>query len=135
MTKRTHFLVQTFRAPASEFRMSWTDNAQWQPRVDIYQTDDEILIHLEAAGLREDGLQLQYENGQLIIEGRRERPEIPCPQHCLQVEISYGSFRKVLVLPRDVDADAIRANYQNGILQIVAPRKPRPKQNVQISIS
>jgi HSP20 family protein len=134
MARRTQFFVQTFRAPSLEISPAWASEAAWQPRVDVYQTDDEILIHVEAAGLREDDLQLHFEDGQLIIEGRRERPDLPCPQHCLQVEIAYGAFRRVLALPRDADSGSIRAAYSNGVLQVTAPRRAPEKTNVKISV-
>jgi HSP20 family protein len=102
--------------------------------VDIYQTDAEILIHIEAAGVPEDALKLHLENGQLIIEGERRQPPLPCPQHCVQVEISYGAFRRVLPLPADADGNAIQAHYQSGILQIVVPRKSQNTQNVKVQI-
>ena len=115
-------------------QVSWSSAVQWQPRVDVYQTDGEILIHVEAAGVREDDLQLRFENQYLIIEGRREQPDASCAQHCLQAEITYGEFRRVLALPRDVDAQSIRARYENGVLQIAVPRRAPENQSVQIRI-
>lgn len=132
MAKTTHFLIQTFRNP--QFEVSWAGESSWQPRMDIYQTDEEILIHLEAAGVPENSLKLHLENGQLVIEGERQRPPLPCPQHCVQVEISYGAFRRVLPLPPDAAGNAIRAHYQAGILQITVPRKTRDTQNVKVEI-
>jgi HSP20 family protein len=132
MAKTTHFFIQTF--PLREFEMAWPSESSWQPHVDIYQTDAEILIHVEAAGVPEDALKLHLENGQLIIEGERRQPPLPCPQHCVQVEISYGAFRRVLPLPADADGNAIQAHYQSGILQIVVPRKSKTQQNVKVEI-
>ena len=132
MAKTTHFLIQTFRSP--QFEMAWTDESSWQPRMDIYQTDSEILIHLEAAGVPQDSLKLHLESGQLVIEGERRRPPLPCPQHCVQVEISYGAFKRVLPLPPDADGNGIRAHYDAGILQITVPRKSPNQQNVKVEI-
>lgn len=132
MAKTTHFFIQTLRSPSYE--MAWTSEANWQPRVDIYQTDSEILIHIEAAGIKEENLSLHLENGQLVIQGQRERPPLPCPQHCVQVEISYGTFQRVLPLPADADAQSIRAVYQFGILQISVPRATKTSQNVKVEV-
>lgn len=133
MARRTHLFVQTLHAPVADFNMSWADETQWQPRVDVYQTESEILIHVEAAGVNEQELQLHFEDGRLIVEGRRERPDLPCPQHCLQVEISYGAFRRVIVLPREIESEAIRAAFSNGLLQITVPRRQRRPQNIPIT--
>ena len=132
MAKTTHFFIQTF--PLREFETTWPSESRWQPRVDIYQTDAEILIHVEAAGVLEDQLKLHLENGQLILEGERRQPPLPCPQHCIQVEIAYGAFRRVLPLPGDADGNAIEAHYHSGILQIVVPRKSKTEQNVKVAI-
>lgn len=132
MAKTTHFFIQTLRTPA--FEMAWANESNWQPRVDVYQTEDEVLIHIEAAGIAEENLHLHLENGQLVIQGERERPPMPCPQHCVQVEISYGAFQRVLPLPVDADAQNIQAVYQSGILRISIPRKTKPAQNVKVEI-
>ena len=132
MAKTTHFFIQTLRAPAYE--MAWGGESSWQPHVDIYQTDAEVLIHVEAAGVREEDLNLHLENGQLMIQGERQQPPLPCPQHCVQVEISYGTFQRILPLPPDADAQNIRAVYQSGILQISIPRKPQTPQNLRVEI-
>ena len=133
MARRTHLFVQRLHVPAAEFNLSWADETQWQPRVDVYQTDEEFLLHVEAAGVREQDLQLHFEDGRLVVEGRRERPDLPCPQHCLQVEISYGAFRRVIALPREIDSESITASFSNGLLQIVVPRRKSSVQNIQIN--
>lgn len=135
MARRTHFFVRTFYAPTPEYDVSWASETQWQPRVDVYQADDKILIHVEAPGLLEENLRLHFEDGALVVEGRRERPELPCPQHCLQVEISYGSFQRVLPLPRDIDSHNIHAEYSDGILQITVPRRSPQRQSIEINAS
>ena len=132
MAKTTHFFIQTWRNPASE--AGWNAENSWQPRVDIYQSDDEILVHLEAAGIAEENLNLHLENGQLVIQGERRQQRLPCPQHCVQVEISYGAFRRVLPLPPDADAQNIRAVYQAGILQITISRQTKTSQTVKVKI-
>ena len=93
----------------------------FQPRVDIYRDAEQLLIQVEAPGVDEDSLRLHFEPGQLLIEGRRERPQLPDSARCLCVEIEYGAFRRAIALPTDADADAIQARYQAGILIIAVP--------------
>ena len=134
MARRTHFFVQTVRA-TPDYQTSWASETSWQPRVDVYLTDTEILVYVEAAGVSEDDLKLRFDGASLVIEGRREQPDLPCPQHCLQVEIAYGAFRKVLPLPRDADATGISARYHNGLLQITIPRRTTESRSINITLS
>ena len=109
---------------------------RWQPRVDMYETVDGIVIQVEAAGLDENQLRLHYEPGQLIVEGRRDRPVLPSPARCLQVETDYGPFRRALPLPPDADGNAIQARYQAGLLIITVSRKqPSEPAHIRVSVT
>jgi HSP20 family protein len=100
----------------------WRDTT-WQPRADVYQSEDAILVHVETPGLQLENVRLYHEPGRLIIEGVRER--IACGEgcQCLQMEIEHGAFRRVLPLPLEVDENAIEARLEAGILEIVVPRR------------
>ena len=109
---------------------------RWQPRLDMYESADGLVVLVEAAGLDEHRLQLHYEAGQLILEGQRERPTLPAPARCLQVEIDYGSFRRVVPLPPDADGGAINARYEAGLLIITVGRKRAAEaSNVRVTVS
>ena len=130
----THLLLQAPTGGNVEFGASW-NSTQWQPRVDVYESADAIMIQVEAPGLDEGNLRLHFEQGHLVVEGRRLRPAPTCPVRALQVEISYGPFRRVLPLPADADGENIEANYQSGVLQITVPRRTqREPQNVRINV-
>ncbi len=104
---------------------SWRD-ARWQPRIDIYQGEDALVIQVEAPGLDENQLRLRFDSGHLIIEGVRPRPEFDGPRRCLQMEIEHGPFRRVLNLPAEIDAASIEARYESGLLLITIPRRQAP---------
>ena len=109
--------------------------ARWQPRADIYETAEAVLVHVEAPGLDEEHLRLRFEPGQLIIEGTRACPVLDTPRHCVQVEIEYGPFRRALPLPPDADGEAIEARYEAGVLFIQVPRKKAsPPTNMRVNI-
>jgi HSP20 family protein len=130
----TH-LMQVVRHGDLEIGVTWSAGALWQPRADVSQTADAVLIQVEAPGLDEDNLRLRFEAGRLVIEGRRERPVCDPPHQCLQVEIEYGPFRRVLPLPPDIDAEGIEAQYQAGMLSIRVPRKkPAPATPTRIAV-
>jgi HSP20 family protein len=130
----TH-LLQLVRNGDIEIGVAWSTGAFWQPRADVSQTADAVLVQVEAPGLDEENLRLRFEPGQLIIEGVRPRPGCDPPHRCLQVEIEYGPFRRVLPLPPDIDAEGIQARYHAGILSIRVPRrKPTPATPTRIAV-
>ena len=115
---RTHLILS--RLPG--FETGSIEAPVWQPRLDIYEMDDAILIQIEAPGLHLEDLDLQWTPGQLLVAGVRSRPPLPGPARAALVEMNYGAFRRRIPLPDDVRGDAISARYENGILLITAPR-------------
>lgn len=119
---RTHLILG--RLPGFE-SVGPLETSVWQPRLDIYEMDDAILIQIEAPGLHLEDLDLQWTPGQLLVAGVRSRPPLPGPARAALVEMNYGPFRRLIKLPDDVRGDAISARYENGILLITAPRATR----------
>jgi HSP20 family protein len=110
--------------------------ARWQPRVDVCRDDSALYVQVEVPGVEEEALRLHFEPGQLVIEGRRDRPQFPGPVQCLRMEAEYGPFRRTVSLPPDADGEHIVARYQAGILLIEVPfRKPMPPQTVRVNIT
>ena len=140
MAKRMAYFVMQGAPAEMDFGTTW--RGRWEPRADIYQTADAIYIQIEAPGLDEANLSLEYdpEPSQLIVEGRRDHVGLPganLPQnaHCLQVEIEYGPFRRAVPLPPDIDSSGIAATYQAGLLLITVPRqKPNAAVNLRVNI-
>lgn len=93
----------------------------WQPHVDVYRSETHLLIQVEAPGVDEASLRLQFDMGQLLIEGRRNRPTLPASTRCLCMEIEYGAFGRTIELPPDADAAGIEARYEAGIVTITVP--------------
>lgn len=119
-----------------EVRTRWRDSL-WQPRADVHQTADEVLIQVEAPGLDAKNLRLHYEDGHLIVEGVRHRPAHATPCRCLQMEIEFGPFRRVLPLPpaAEIDATRIEAHLDAGFLTIHVPRrKPASSAPTRINV-
>lgn len=130
---RTHLLLQALNGLESE-TSAWTV-AAWQPRVDVYEMSEAIVILVEAPGLKIENLKLNFEPGELLIEGIRSRPQLPELARAALVEMNYGPFRRRFALPANADGDGIVANYDAGILQITVPRREKGKPqeiNVQI---
>jgi len=97
----------------------------WSPPTDVYETDNNYVVRLEIAGMREDGFDISVEDKFLTISG--SRPDVPERRAYQQMEIRFGKFESVVGLPGPIDLDASRAEYKEGFLTVTLP-KARPNQ-------
>lgn len=96
----------------------------WRPPTDIFETDDEFIVRVEIAGMREDNFLIELNARTLIIRGLRQDISERRAYH--QVEIRYGEFMIEIDLPAPIVAQSVEADYVAGFLQIRLP-KARPK--------
>jgi HSP20 family protein len=99
----------------------------WIPSVDMYETEDAVVVLLDLAGVEPDQTEVHAEPHRLVVRGvRRERPAPAAPRSYHTLEIPYGKFERALRLPSGSDTAAARAHYRDGLLQITIPkRQPR----------
>lgn len=107
----------------------------WNPPVDVLEENDRIVVKVEAPGVNEKDLRVTFEDGMLTITGERQF-ERKDDRNYHRIERAYGTFTRSFTLPRSVDPAQIAANYADGILEIVVPKKAeaRPKQ-IQIGVN
>ena len=102
--------------------------AAYAPAVDVFYVGDppRAVVHVELAGVAPDQVQVEVRGRELLLVGRRNPPQAKGRLY-QQLEIEHGAFRRVVPLGADVDADAARAEYRDGILEITLPlRTERP---------
>lgn len=111
-------------------------NLMRAPAADVVETENEIRVIVEMPGIRSEDLDLDIENNLLTISGEKheERTEGDERTTWHLTERRYGQFSRSFVLPRDVDSDAIRASFENGILTITIPKSARARRR-KIDIS
>ncbi len=99
----------------------------WQPNVDVYETDDEILVLMDIAGVDERHISAEIEGNLLTIQGER-RDTAPGVRVIHQREIEFGTFKRTVRLPAEVDRDSVRATLDRGFLEIrIRKATPRGK--------
>jgi HSP20 family protein len=103
-----------------------TATGRWTPHTDVYVSDHGLVIKVELAGMKSDGLEIIVEGQRLRITG--VRPDCCRAPHCsfLVMEISYGPFETVLELPSGYDLEQAKAIYVNGFLRIDVPPAHQP---------
>jgi len=103
-------------------RMVKIESGPWQPPVDIYESDEEITVYCDLAGVMKDSLELLVEEHQLHISGRRQLPRTLSVVCIHQLEIELGAFARTVALPVIIDVEQVSYSYLDGIL-IVSLRK------------
>ena len=113
--------LQRFQAPSFNPSEGFVANLM-KPNVDIKEGQKSYTISVEVPGVEEDDVKLELANGVLTIRGEKkyEKEEKDENYHC--VERSYGSFKRVLSLPKDSNVESIEAEFEKGILTIEVPR-------------
>lgn len=102
-----------------------TPEEEGQLTIDVYQTENEIVIKSPVAGVNADDLDVNISNDMITIKGRRENDErIPEDDYYFQ-ELYWGPFSRSVILPTEVEADKVRAMLKNGILTIRLPKVKR----------
>jgi len=104
------------------------NSAYFSPRVDIIETDKELLLFADMPGVRSDSIDLRYENGELILRGKAE----PRGEKGTLIfgEYDVGDFYRVFHVHETIDAGKIDAEYKNGVLTVHLPKQEtvQPKQ-------
>jgi len=93
-----------------------------EPAVDVYQTEGEVVVLVEMAGIPEEEVLLEVEGRTLVIRGVRRPLPGPRQREYTQIEITTGPFQRELHLPSEVNPELAKAVYKNGILEIVMPK-------------
>jgi HSP20 family protein len=101
--------------------------SSWSPSVDIYETENEIVLTAEIPGVDEKNIEIKLEDNTLSLKGERKLEKETKEENYHRIERSYGSFYRSFTLPRNIDQDNIKAESENGILRISMPKKPELK--------
>jgi HSP20 family protein len=102
---------------------------RWIPAMDLAETEGDYVLKADLPGLTDKDVHIEFENNVLTVSGERKVENEETGKGFRRVERSYGSFIRRLTLPEGVDADAIKATVNNGVLEVRVPKpeavKPR----------
>ena len=111
-------------APGSPFSVPFME-----PAVDVYETDDAVIIVAEIAGIGQEDVELEIEGTTCILRGQRKSGRTGPKRDYRQMEIGHGPFLRELLLPAEVNREAVQTVYKDGMLEISLPKAAptRPK--------
>jgi HSP20 family protein len=117
-------------------RSGQSDLASWAPSVDIYETENELVVKADLPDMQEKDIDVRVENNTLTIRGERKFENEAHQDNYLRVERAYGTFTRSFSLPNTVNTEGIRAEYHNGVLNVRMPKREesKPKQ-IKIGVS
>jgi HSP20 family protein len=101
----------------------------WTPPVDIYETDDALVLTAMLPGVSKDEVSIEVHNNTLILRGERKPASAVADERYYRRECVYGPFQRSFVLPATVDQNQVQATYHDGFLELRLPKveaaKPR----------
>ncbi|MGH9340500.1 MAG: Hsp20/alpha crystallin family protein [Acidobacteriota bacterium] len=109
-------------------------SSRWSPPVDIFETGDELIVKAELPEVKREDIDIRVENSTLTLQGERKLNSEIKEDNYHRIERRYGSFSRSFTLPTTVNPEQIKANYQDGILEIRMAKRPESKpRQIQIS--
>lgn len=99
-----------------------TPLADFAPAVDISEKDKEYLVKAQLPGVKKDDVKVELVNGVLTLSGERKYEKDEKTEKCHRIESAYGSFTRSFVVPEDVLAEKIVADFKDGVLAVHLPK-------------
>lgn len=101
----------------------------WHPPVDIYETDEHIILKAELPGIKKKDIEIEINDDILVLKGESRFEKNVQEENYHRMERSYGPFQRIFTLPYIVDKDNINAKYNHGVLEITLQkfREQKPK--------
>jgi len=98
-------------------------NRPWSPAVDIFETENELVLKADVPQMDMKDIDVQLENGTLTLKGERRFEQEQNGRGYHQIERGYGSFVRAFRLPDSVDAGKVKAEYKAGVLTVTLSKK------------
>lgn len=106
---------------------------RWIPAMDLVETDEQFVLRADLPGLERDDVEIEVKDGVLTISGQREAEHESRGEGYHRVERASGRFSRSLDLPAGIDAGAIAAEFDRGVLEVRIP-KPEEVQPTRVHI-
>src|SRR6476659_7560119 len=102
-------------------------NRPWSPSVDIYETENELVLKADLPDVKLEDIEVRVENQTLTLKGERKFEEDKDVRGYHRIERSYGTFTRSFTVPSTVDPEKVAAEFKNGVLTVKLPKKEAAK--------
>ena len=103
-----------------------TGPRRWVPAVDLVEREGQLVLRADLPGMDRDEIDVQVKDGVLTVSGERKYENENKGEGFYRVERSFGRFSRSLRLPRGVDASAVSASFDRGVLEVTVPKPTEP---------
>ncbi len=122
----------TRRSDASQAAL--TSTTAWSPPVDLQEENDRFVLRADLPGVAAKDIEVSTEDGTLTVRG--ERPARASSDSFEHIERAAGTFLRRFTLPDSARAEAIKARYTDGVLEIEIPKQPRVEaKRIQVTVN
>ena len=119
--------IRLFEDAFTRFLSEPQGNRPWSPSVDIFETENELVLKADLPDVNQDNIDVRVENQTLTIAGERKFEKQDNVKGFHRIERNYGSFVRSFAVPNTFDTDHISANFKNGVLSVTLPKKEAAK--------
>lgn len=102
-------------------------NRPWAPAVDIYETENELVLKADIPDVDLKDIDVRVENQTLTVSGERKFDPETDGKGYHRIERSYGKFTRSFAVPPTFDTEKVAAEYKNGVLRVALPKKEAAK--------
>ncbi len=95
----------------------------WRPPTDVFETEEQVVVLAEIAGMKHKDVNVTFSNDVLVIRGERKERALAHKTFYRNMEINYGTFERNIYLPESVDPQNAKAEYRDGFLEIRLDKK------------
>lgn len=113
-------LTGRFFGPGERERSVWGAE-MWAPSIESHLENGNLVVKADLPGIDPKEVSISVTGNQLTIEGERKQEKKEEKKDYFYRELAYGKFSRTMTLPQGVDADKVKANYKNGVLEITMP--------------
>ncbi|MDR3700935.1 MAG: Hsp20/alpha crystallin family protein [Candidatus Sulfopaludibacter sp.] len=119
--------LRVFEDAFTRFLNEPQTNRPWSPAVDIYETENELVLKADLPDVDQKDIDVRVENQTLTIAGQRKFEKQEAGKGFHRIERSYGDFVRSFAVPNSFNTEEIAAQYKNGVLTVTLPKKEAAK--------
>jgi HSP20 family protein len=108
--------------------------SSFMPVVNTREDDKAYYIEIDLPGVKKEDISVDISDGVLTVSGERKYKNEVKEENYYKIESSFGKFERSFRLPEDLDADAIDAKSEDGVLEITLPKKKKEESKKKIEI-